>query len=335
MPRTVYGTTPTHEKVRVVEPKGQLSKVLCRASISWHGPSGSWLKLHPMEPPTPHQQRVHALFGRCVLRLQQYELLMKRLLANQSVTTSASGLAPTDPKRAGDIRTSTLGLLARQFFETFVVVAGTADRASRVTANGDPPTEVMFRTTMCLEMSIEDYESAKKSVADLVELRNTLTHHFVQLFDLWSEPGCEKAFEYLTASCERIGHDLEQLRGWAMSMDEALRHAAEMLQSDAAQDFIVNGIASDGVVDWERAGIVACLREATEAITIDGWTPLTAAITFIESRHPEQTPQKYGCRSWPHAIHASKRFDLRYTFEPGAAKVALYRVRRQRENRSI
>lgn len=67
----------------------------------------------------------------------------------------------------------------------------------------------------------------KKSVADLVELRNTLTHYF-ELFDLWSEPGCEKAFEYLTASRERIGQDLEHLRGWAKSMDEARRHLAEL-----------------------------------------------------------------------------------------------------------
>ena len=117
-------------------------------------------------------------------------------------------------------------------------------------------------------------------------------------------------------------------------MDEARHHTAALLQSDAAQDFIVDGITPDGVVDWERAGIVACLREATEAITIDGWTPLSDAIAFVESRHPGQTPQKYGCRSWPHVIDASKCFDLRHTCEPGAATVALYRARRQREKRS-
>ena len=108
---------------------------------------------------------------------------------------------------------------------------------------------------------------------------------------------------------------------------------AAFLQSDAAHDFIVDGIASDGVVEWERAGIVACLREATEAIGVDGWTPLSAAIAFVESRHPGQTPEKYGCRSWPHVIDASKRFDLKYTTEPGAAKVALYRARRGQEKR--
>ncbi len=56
-----------------------------------------------MEPPPPHQQRVQALFGRCLLRLQQYELLMKRLLANQAVTFGASGVVPTDPKLAQDM----------------------------------------------------------------------------------------------------------------------------------------------------------------------------------------------------------------------------------------
>ena len=91
-----------------------------------------------------------------------------------------SGVAPTDPKLAEDILTSTLGLLAGRFFETFVVVAGTVDGVSSVAANDKPPTETMFRTTECLQMSLEDHKSAKKSVADLVELRNTLTHHFIE-----------------------------------------------------------------------------------------------------------------------------------------------------------
>ena len=108
---------------------------------------------------------------------------MKRLLASQSVTVSGSGVVATDAKLAEDILTSTLGLLARQFFETFVVVAGTMNGDSCAAADDEPPTEIMLRTTVCLEMSPEDYESAKKSVADLVDLRNTLTHHFIELFD--------------------------------------------------------------------------------------------------------------------------------------------------------
>lgn len=91
---------------------------------------------------------MQALFGRCLLRLQQYELLMKRLLANQSVTTNVSGVVPTDPKLAEDILTSTLGLLAGRFFETFVVVAGTANGVSSVAANDKPPTEIMFTATV-------------------------------------------------------------------------------------------------------------------------------------------------------------------------------------------
>jgi hypothetical protein len=259
---------------------------------------------------------------------------MKQLLANRVVTTTASAVLPTDPD-LGDIQTSTLGLLVRQFFETFVVVAGAAEGASRVAPHAEqPPTEVLVRTTVCLEMNPADYELAKKSVAELVELRNTLTHHFIELFDLWSEVGCERGFAYLTASCERIGEDLEELHSWAKSMNEARRQCAEILRSDAVLDHFIDGIALDGIVNWERAGIVACLREAAAASAIDGWTALATAIAFIEAAHPEQTPQKYGCRSWPHAIDSSKRFDLKYTSEPGAAKVALYRLRRRQETQS-
>ena len=80
-------------------------------------------------------------------------------------------------------------------------------------------------------MSPEDYESAKKSRSPTWLNCRTLTHHFIELFDLWSKPGCEKAFEYLTASCDRIGEDLEHLRGWAESMDETRRQLAQLLQS--------------------------------------------------------------------------------------------------------
>ena len=282
-----------------------------------------------MEPLSPHRQQVEALFGRCLLRLQQYELLMKRLIANYSLTTSASSVAPTDPKLAKTIGTSTLGLVAKTFFETFVVVAGRPD-----TVEKKLPAELQLTTIVCIEMTLQDYEAAKISVTDLVELRNTLVHYFVDLFDLWSEAGCEKASEYLIASCDRIQRELEQLQNWATSTADVRRRAAEFLRSDAAEDFIINGIGLDGVVDWTRAGIVASLIEAHEVCAIDGWTPLQTAIEFSASRYPEQTPQKYKCRSWPQVLHDSKRFELRYTLEPGAAKVALYRERPIAERRS-
>ena len=255
---------------------------------------------------------------------------MKRLLASQSLTIRGSGVVPTDARLAEQVCTSTLGLLARQFFETFLVPHRTPAGVSEGPAQNDPPTEVTLKTRFRIEMSVERHASAKQAVAELVALRNTLTHQLVELFDLWSEPGCETALAYLTTSCERIGRDLEDLRGWAKAMDEARGEFALALQSGQVGDLVLNELARDGVVDWSRAGIVSCLCEAAQAICFDGWTPLLPAIAYIESRDPDQTPMNYRCRSWPQVIHESKRFDLKYTSEPDDTKVDFYRVRSKR-----
>jgi hypothetical protein len=284
-----------------------------------------------MEPLPRHREELNALFGRCLLRLQHYELLMKRMVAMQSVTAVGSDVLPADPK----LGTSSLGLVAGRFFEVFVVVrdakdgAGSDDRELDTRAHSS----TVMRTTVSLEMTSADHEVTRAAVLQLIALRNTLVHHFLERFDIWCDAGCAEAMEFLTDSCERIGRELEQLQAWARSARETQRMVAAFLETDAAEDFIVNGIAPDGVVDWSYAGIVSGLREAirnSSSSTEDGWLPLAAAIAFLNMRYPEQTPEKYGCRSWAHVLHVSKAFDLRYAREQGLPKLALFRERSSR-----
>ena len=192
---------------------------------------------------------------------------------------------------------------------------------------------MVMRTSVSIEMTSSDHQVTKAAVLQLIDLRNTLVHHFLERFDIWSDSGHAQAMTFLIESCERIGRDLEQLRGWASSVQETRRMSAAFMETTAVQDFIFNGIAPDGVVDWSHAGIVAGLREAIKEVPSgdeEGWLPLTTAIAFLEARYPEQTPVKYGCRSWAQVLHLSGAFDLKYEREPSLPKVALFRERPSR-----
>ena len=177
-----------------------------------------------------------------------------------------------------------------------------------------------------LTLSAEDYVRTQSDLKELVLLRNSLVHHFIDQHDLWSTDGCLTAHDALVVAYARIDQHFEQLRGWAEHMDQVRRLAAEFVQSDAFQDLVINGIAPDGTVDWPAAGIVRALREAANELAVDGWTAVAAAGRWILERSPEQQPSKYGCASWRQVLHESRLFELRYRDVDGR-RAAWYRVR--------
>lgn len=287
--------------------------------------------MSPHEDVTAEQHEVQRLLGRCMLRLQQYEGLMKAILAHHELSGAAHELQARRAERISELSTTSLGNLAKLLFESYVVVRR-PDGSPADDNEVDLPasTVATIRTRMTLEMAAEDVVATKAAVKELVNLRNSLVHHLIERFNVWSLEGCAQATAHLVECYGRIDEHFEQLRQWAVSMDEARALAASFMQSDAFQDFVVNGIGPDGVVHWPSAGIVSCLREAVSVGGTDGWTPLEAAIAFMAERHQEQTPHKYGCRSWQQVLHESRAFELQYRGEAGAARTAWYRLRPNR-----
>ena len=98
------------------------------------------------------------------------------------------------------------------------------------------------------------------------------------------------------------------------------------LQSDVVRDHIVNGIAPDGSVDWRRAGIVRVLREGAQSRTVEGWARLDGVIAWMAENHPEQTPAKYGCATWPQVLNDSRQFQVEYRRDERDRKVRWFRV---------
>lgn len=271
----------------------------------------------------PLQRDVQRLLGRCLLRLQQYERLMKAIVAHHDISGPAHSLEAIRAARIEDTANKTLGTLVGQLLGSYVVTE--ADDAG----NQDPdlPVDVIsFRMRAQLSLSADDYARTQDDLKDLVSLRNTLVHHFIDQHDLWTVDGCHAAHDALTTAYSRIDQHFEQLRGWAEHMDQARRLTAEFVQSDVFHDLVVNGIAPDGTVDWPAAGIVRTLREAAGELAVEGWTPVAAAGRWISERHPEQLPAKYGCSSWRQVVHECRLFELRYR-EVNGQRAAWYRAR--------
>ena len=271
---------------------------------------------------TMQQREVQRLLGRCLLRLQQYEKLMKAIVAHHEISAAGSPLASNQEQRIADAASKTLGTLVGTLLGSYVTTDEVED-ASEPDARDDI---ISFKVKMSLRMSAEDYDRTQNDLKELVLLRNNLVRHFIDQHDLWSLDGCRGAHDTLTVAYGRIDQHFEQLRGWAEHMDQARRLAAEFAQSDAFHDLVIHGIAPDGSVDWPAAGIVRALREATAELAVEGWTPVASAGRWIAERLPEHLPAKYGCSSWRQVVHESRLFELRYR-DVGGQRAAWYRAK--------
>ena len=129
-----------------------------------------------MDDVTIQQRDVQRLLGRCLLRLQQYEGLLKSILAHHELSGPPAQLQARQAERISDLATTSLGNLAKILFESYVV----AQQPGEISVSDDEelksaePVEITIRTRMTLEMSPDDYANTKQAIKELVELRNAL-----------------------------------------------------------------------------------------------------------------------------------------------------------------
>ena len=254
------------------------------------------------------QREVQRLLGRCLLRLQQYERLLKSMIAVQQFSGTSESLPHALDARKAETSDKTLGVLIGRLMGDYILKEGfeLPDDTPEQTSES-----IHFGFRMQLNLPAERHEALKAELRELGTLRNSLVHHFVDLHDLWTLDGCLQAQDALNQSYTEIDRHFEQLVTFAGYMDEARKATADLMQSPQFRDMIVNGIGPDGEIHWPVAGIVGALREAFQELSIDGWVNLDAAARWVSEHHPQQTPQKYGCSRWRHVIHESGQFELR------------------------
>ncbi|MDP4300743.1 hypothetical protein [Leptothrix discophora] len=251
---------------------------------------------------------------------------MKAMLAHHELAGSLEALEEQRSMRIEKLSDKSLGTLVKALFETYVVPDGFE---RDLLPEGKVATDrISIGISFRMSMPPDRWAQTKEEVEDLVAMRNDLVHHLIDRFDVWSEEGCVAAIRHLEDSYGRIdGHYLELVE-WAKSM-EAARDAAESFsRSPAFYELTVNGIAPDGSFAWSNSGMVRALSEAIVATGTEGWARLSDARDWMATHDAEQTPEKYGCRSWQQAVSESRLFDLQYRTSVDGRREAWIRKRR-------
>ncbi len=259
------------------------------------------------------QRMAQLKLGGCLLRLQQYERLLKGMLANTDLAGKPAQLQALRDARVAGVHQTTLGGLVSLFTGGYL-------RAEDETAPAEESEDMdlsgrfWFSFQQRMAMSAERHEAITAELKELVDLRNELVHHLLERFDLGQLDRCAAAVAYLDDSRATIDRHHQTLRGWAEGMDNVRALTASFINSDAFKDMLIDGIAPDGQVHWPMSGIVSSLREAERALAPPGdqshWTELNAASAWIARQHPDQTPRRYGCSSWRQVLHESGEFEV-------------------------
>lgn len=273
------------------------------------------------------QKDVQRKLGRCMLRLQQYERLLKAMLASMNLKGPPEDLLAAWERRTADMRKKTLGTLVKQFTGEHLCAALVNQMDDQeVEAVPTPVVVPIVEISYSFSLSPEAYEEATASLAELVDLRNELVHHLIERFDISNENECHDASLYLDRCYWRIESGCQQLKAWAMAIDEVRIKASSFVQSQTFESAFIHGINPDGTVSWQKSSVVAELRLAEKSCQIEGWTPLNAALELIKKRDSTQVPTRYGCKTWRQLLKRSEQFEVKSTIEPnGAGRQTWYR----------
>lgn len=246
------------------------------------------------------RDKVDKLFGRCILRLQFYELLMKAIVAEHQLSAPITDLEKARDRRRAETGQKTLGTVVSQIMDSVLVPEGLRGRDEGEA--GDAPS-INFKLQIVIHP--EEFARIEAEQRDLVRLRNSLVHCFLEQHDLRTADGCLTAQHALTQALDQVDRAYEQLRSWASAMDEARKAFGEHLASPEIRDFIVQNR-----VPWRISIIALALKEAAMELAGGDWVMVATATDWVAKRFPEEKPAGYGCRSWQQVIHETGMFDL-------------------------
>ncbi len=307
------------------------------------------------EPSYAELQRVvQRKLGRCMIQIQQYELLLKEMVAKSEIAGELRAMDAQIANNVAAVATKTMGSLVGELTEKYFMP--TLRDPSQAQSEGDPADGSFAdaaadvddehpagwaRVRMQVSLPPGAHAQMKAELQDLVDLRNDLVHHFVEGQDLVSEVGCIAAEMYLDDCYAEIDRHLTSLRGWATSMNEARLTMASFMTSQAFEDVMAPAESStlkvpELISTTAQSGVALqvlidlLLRAEAAQTKTDGWASLNRAIAFIKEVAPDETPAKHAFGSWRHVLHllADSLEVRRRAAAPGGPVEAWYRSRK-------
>lgn len=204
-------------------------------------------------PTTPLPEHVEALhrevqrkFGRNLLRLQEYERLIKAIVAEHDIAGTSSDLFDNRAAQHDAVATKTLGQVVGSLVGNYIVPTSNSPSSSNT---DEPPanlTKPWVRMTSRIEFSEENFRRIEQSLATLVALRNDLVHHFLDKYDIKSESGCLAADVYLDDCFKLIDSTHEEMMQWARHSADTRAAMASFINSAEFEGLFVHGTQQSG-----------------------------------------------------------------------------------------
>ncbi len=251
---------------------------------------------------------IYRKMGSCILRLQQYELLIKGMITDQEISGYVGEVKANQTQRNAEIGTKTLGQLVGELTGSYLSTPTTRLPGETEDSHELDPARAHFRATFQMELNEDEYQRTIDGLKKLVGLRNELVHHFLERFDLQDDLGCHSAEIYLDEVYLTINERFSELRSWAESMINVRKAAAEHMATPEFHDFFVYGVIQGQEVDWPNTPIIHQLLTVERNYHEDGWANLAKAIEIVRATWTDLTPKKYNCSSWRHVLHESGLF---------------------------
>ncbi|MBW3776544.1 hypothetical protein GL272_06220 [Aeromonas veronii] len=264
------------------------------------------------------KEQIALEYGRCLLQLQQFELMLKATLPTLKVSGFSDELAGNVERDRQLLGGKTLGHLVGQWNQR--TTPGDEQEIDDDALNS--------RAYFSFSCGLEDGEWMNEKLKQLLELRNELVHHFLSRFALNSEASCQEAISYLFTAANTIENNWDTLISLLTTFEKGKRELIDFINSPAGKNLFYYGIIpGEPVVNWETTTIIQQLKFAERSIAKDDWAQLNEAIRSIGQSHPGLSPKLYGCSSWREVIHRSQLFEVDKRLSPSGV-LTWYRSRR-------
>lgn len=208
-------------------------------------------------------REVQRLFGRCLLRIQQIERVLKAVVVVQHHYGSGADSLHHAQQRAVHVSKLGMGDLVDFLLAEVVHIktgqvgpdgqevekpskkagggpeakaAALAKRHDKAQAKAHSERRPWFSTKVTLSASPEEVQSIATRLTALVQLRNRVVHHFSDDHTIRTEAGCDSAIAFLEGADTTLAEHTEHLGAWALAFDETMKQMARELNDPAVLD---------------------------------------------------------------------------------------------------
>ncbi|MBL3556875.1 MULTISPECIES: OST-HTH/LOTUS domain-containing protein [Marinobacter] len=274
------------------------------------------------------RRNIVALVGKCILKLQNYELGLKRFLATSEFSVTAGEPSTNLHQRRQRYSGMTLGQLIKEFTGSYISLESPEGSDEETEANGkEAHYSPEFQLQFSIKLNEDEYITFCESLSTLVTLRNEIVHQFLSKHALQNQSGCLDAEKYLTEALDLIDHHVGKLNEFFEFRATAGRYLIQSMESGDLYHYMTFGFIPGQPIDWTQTRAVELLKSAEAQFQIDGWTGLLPAVEWIRSEAPKVSPKAYDCSSWREILHTSSLFEIRKQRQANLPTKTLYRSR--------